>query len=484
MSWTDEEIDQLFRDRANDLSFEYKPAYWEEFSSSLSSLDLGGMSGETHEVDQLYQLSANELTFEYKDAYWKEVEGMLPRRRRPDFLWFGTALIFLGALTVGGFTSDTPAEEQALQANTEVQAVAGSQDEVQVPVSESHAPAVVNEPDFVSLDLEGIVPNNVPLEFAGGNETYTPENGGRVPENELRAENPVDVPVPLDENLENTTPIENQMVNPLVIGNDTGDGNDGVPEITVGDPLHLEAQNIAHTAEDIEQGEIGVLATRNLPGTASQTLAESNLPAVYDFKLPLSTGLYLELNGGLSQSLITPSSSISFSGGLGIGARFQKGRFLFNTGINGQIAFHDDITLNRQAKVYGFGSEVYRYTLKYDQMYNVEAVLSAGYRFGPHQITVGIRPSYLVGTKVGVTLLEEEVESDRKTVYGHTEGLKRFGLKPTLGYAVDLKSNFTLGLNLGVQTMKLVEEEFISGKNNTLPLDLQIYIRKGLRFRK
>lgn len=487
MSWTDEEIDQLFRERANDLSFEYKPEFWEAFSSSLSSVDLGGMSGEYHEVDQLYQLSANEMTFEYKDAYWKEIEGMLPRRRRPDFLWFGTALFFLGALTVGRLTVEIPVSETPLQANAPVLSAAGAQNEASVPVSENHGPVLVNEPgnldeansandltenpDRMWIEEHGTEFNQLaPGQEGNLSESFNPLMPTETPGNNELADgvNPSEnLSNPGDQHETNVERLENE-VHPVYVG-----GN-----------MEQDALVQENTQTGIEQGEIDRLPTRDLPGIEEQMMAASDLPAAYDFKLPVISSMYIELNGGLSQSLITPSSSLSYSGGLGIGARFIKGRFTFNAGLNGQISFHDDIVLNREAKVYGFGSEVYRYTLKYDQMYTAEAVFGVGYRFGSHQINLGVRPSYLVGTKVGVTMLEQEMESDRQTIYGHTEGLKRFGLKPTLGYSFDLRGNITLGLNLGVQTMKLVEEDFIDGKNNTLPMDLQFYLRKGIRFRK
>jgi hypothetical protein len=236
-----------------------------------------------------------------------------------------------------------------------------------------------------------------------------------------------------------------------------------------------------------EAFEIGELAIRAIhPSAIDKSLVDIpvDLSLSDGPKPPMSARMYLEANGGLSQSLITPSESNSYSIGGGLGVQLDKGRFSMNIGANVQWSFHDDLVLNGEAKVYGFGSEVYRYTLKYDEIYTLEGVISAGYRMGNHRINVGVRPSYVMNAKVGFTMNEEEVETERQMTYGYTEGLNRFGLKATLGYSFDFKGGVTLGANIGTRLLKSVDENYLNGMNNMLPIDGQIYIRKTLNFRK
>lgn len=492
MSWTDEEIDKLFQDKANDLSFEFKPEYWQEFNEALSNPDLGAMAGEFDEVDQLYQLSANELTFQYKDAYWQEVQGMLPRKRRPDFLWFGTAGVFLTALTLGSVLQMNRAVSVPVVAENQVaeEVLAPQSNESTVPVNEPSYTTIgtQNSPNADDYPVNGatvIAPINRNEEgdqvVAELNTPLRPAETVVKPENNFAASvtdpSNAGLRIPVEPESEPVAIVPaNSEENPI-------DGRENLPNNTSEntDKLDVDTNPATNTIE----------AVNSLPTVALNTNQET--PALADFqgnvgiqelRLPVRSTFYVEVNGGLSQSLITPSESISYSTGFGIGAQFQKGRFSFTTGLNAIWNFHDDIVLNRESKVYGFGSEVYRYTLKYDHIYSLEAVLNAGYRFGRHQITAGVRPSFAFGSKVGVTLLEEEVETERQISYGHMEGLKRFGLKPMIGYAVDLPANFTIGVNLGFQTMKSVDEQFINGKNNFLPIDGQLYLRKGINFRR
>ena len=478
MSWTDEEIDKLFQDKANDLSFEFKPEYWQEFSEVLSTPDLGAMAGEFDEVDQLYQLSANELTFQYKDAYWQEVQGMLPRRRRPDFLWFGTAGLFLSALTLGtvlqlnrAASSPVIAENEVSEEILALQTVE-NQGQVNEPRYETYTAVesslgnnyLANDADRINLDENGNEGQPIYAEV-------NPEHG-LVTSGTNDPGHPT-IELPLDLRSDINPPVADTKIEV----NPEGSGDKGDRAVSPSE----ETNQIVHTTEAVNDLPTLPLNTDQ----ASPELADfQGSDAIQDLRLPTRSIFYLELNGGLSQSLITPSESFSYSTGFGMGAQFQKGRFSLTTGVNANWSFHDDILLNRQAKVYGFGSDVYRYTLKYDHIYSLEAVLNLGYRFGRHQITAGVRPSFAFGSKVGVTLLEEEIETDRQTLYGHMEGLKRFGLKPMIGYSVDLPSDFTIGLNIGIQTMKSVDEDFIGGKNNFLPIDGQLYLRKGISFRR
>lgn len=469
MSWTDEEIDKLFRDKAGEMSFDFKPAYWEEFNAALPAADLGGMSTDFSEVDKLYQLSANELAFEYKEAYWQEVQSMLPRRKRPDFLWFGTAVLFLGVLSAGTlFQSDRSAEAE-------------SGNVAQITTTETGSENGPDQPD-ASVNTTTIQDQHGTGSNGSGNTALT------SPENEPSLQNPLyERAVGQGYRVTDVFSPSPALINMGQHEASLPENHDAQPESIETNPSvnPQETADRTHTDEVAEPGDVNSLPAHTLVSETTHDLVDfTDQVILRDFQMPTGYRFYVELNGGLSQSLITPSGSLFSSGGAGVGMQFRKGRFTFTTGINGQWSFHNDLVLNREAKIYGFGSDVYRYTLRYDHVYSLEASLGVGYSLGRHRITAGVRPSYIIGTRVGVTMLEEDVETSRETVYGHMEGLHRFGLKPMLGYACDLKGNWTIGLNIGVQTMKAVDDSFIDGKNNTLPVDGQLFLRKGINFRR
>ena len=102
MKWGDDEIENLFRQRTDDLSFEYKNEYWEDFEASLPVSDVVESSPEesVNDIDTLYKEKSNSLSFEYNSSYWDEMAAMLPNnKKRLDFLWFFTSFVFVGLIS-------------------------------------------------------------------------------------------------------------------------------------------------------------------------------------------------------------------------------------------------------------------------------------------------------------------------------------------------------------------------------------------------
>lgn len=451
MSWSDEELDKLFKDSAEKLSFEFKPEFLDEFEAMQESA-IEGAVGTNDEVDMLYQQSASELSFEYKDAYWQEMQNFLPRRRQPDFLWWGTAILFIAAfitnIGVQSFSEtsiETSLNTDAQDKNTGQVEATNSQNDL----SSSNTSQLTEEhtTDFGTQDDLGIV-NQSEIESR-----YQSDDIGSRQD------------------------LLNSSVTVDVIDTD-------FPEL-INEEYKVDVNEIPSEDKTIIDDKVNSLSVVSLEMDVDKEMNELNheVPSM-ELDLPVAMNYFVELNGGLSQSMTTPSDRISSNIGLGLGFQLNKGKYSLLTSVYGQISDHNDLVLNKEAKVYGFGSQLYRYTLKYSQLYTLEANVSLGYRLGRHQMFVGIRPSYVMGTKVGVTLMEEEVQMDRQTVYGHFTGINRFGLKPSIGYSYDLPRNYTLGFNIGIQTMNVVDEQFINGVNRTLPVDGQIFLRKSINFRK
>ncbi len=451
------------------------------------------MSWTDEEIDRIFQKEATKQPVEYKDAYWREFEAMLPVSRKRDFLWFLTSGIFIALLLITPFLGVLNAGRSA-----EVMAMENSQRDTRQIAEQNEE--IINRINAAQIDS-----NNAP----------------RNEQKEELNDSPV-------------IPVNSVVVNSIsqdVVDNDVSEVNDGVRVGSVmgereGD-LSIEERAKQNPVVDSKEGKIENLtsiaysesmneasAANKLNGTESevdygtrvsesipiqgevstlditalkqvdQNRLSSELNSIsYDLSLPVKTLFYVEGNAGLSQSLITPSDDFSYSFGAGVGAQFRKGRVLFTTGVNGIWAHHKDIHLNRQAKVYGFGSTVVQSHLNYSELYTLEANLNVGYQLGRHNINVGVRPSFVVGSKVKFTQSEVST-NDNRTVYGFMDGINRWGLKPSLGYGYNLNHNLAFGFNVSTQLLNSVNEEFINGFNNILPIDGQIYIRKTIRLRK
>jgi hypothetical protein len=80
----------------------------------------------------------------------------------------------------------------------------------------------------------------------------------------------------------------------------------------------------------------------------------------------------------------------------------------------------------------------------------------------------------------GQTLASNE---ERRSVYGFMEGIKQWGVKPSVGYAYTFPRDWTVGMTVGTEILPSINEDFINGVNNRLPIDGQLYLRKTLNLK-
>lgn len=435
------------------------------------------MSWTDEEIDKLAQESAANSSFEYKNEYWTEFEAMLSKKRKGDsIIWFFSAFLFVGligtslifnetfknsttlskvnqnnvtSITLAKTTNENSSNQKSENNNFESQQNQKNNGAIQAKSNVASSKNVNNTIDKKYYSKTASQTNKITIDpsilaVALGS-TFE-----REVENETKQE----------EFSKDLKPINNL---------DEQDLNDEIaPE--------YEVEN-----EDFVS-KLPLLALKTQETTSPEIMPMASLHN--ERELPAKASFYVIALGGVSQSLITPSNNISNSFGLGLGAQIQKGRFTFTTGLNGIWSNHKDLKLTRSAKVYGFGSNQYNYEFNYRQIYTLEAELTAGYKFGRHLINVGVRPSYIVGTKVGITESIDEKSNIERNEYGHVNGLNRFGIKPMLGYSFDITNSLKVGLNVGVEMMPKIQEGFLVGSNNRFPIDGQIYLRHSLKFRR
>ena len=435
MSLTDKQIDEMFKKGAENLSFEYKDAYWQEMDAMLTDAGSVPSAEEAPHVDAMFKAKAESMSFTYKPEYWSEMEAMLPAQRRPDFLWFFTSLLFIGLI---GFNVINPGivgqtnDQLALDGNDVDRSIVDWTEEVrETEVFTYQEPLVV---DLTGLDFDW------PL-FSNYQHYQMPTCGGVI-------------------NVDNFDPMFN---GPFMLGT----------------PGVIDGVYIDDKVDELKTRPLEALEQEIQP-----------MPP-YEGAAKATSGLYLQAVGGLSQSLITPSDKVSYSYGIGAGYELKKRNFSLTTGANLIVSNHEDLVLNRTAKVYGFGSEVHHFNIDYKKLYILEGNLELGYSIHRHKLKLGIRPSYTFSSKVRVnefdlTYAQADVfeSGDDRELYGFMDGLKRFGVKPMIGYAYSLRPDMELGINIGMQLMPMVNEDYLDGTNNRLPIDGQIYFRKSLRLRR
>lgn len=407
------------------------------------------MSWTDDEIDDLYREGAEKLQFEYKEAYWKEMEALLPKKRGGDGLWYLLSFSFMAIFGVmmiqnffqASFTSTGKGQLATIE----------SQNRIQEPSQKSGTGVQETE----------IAENYQSGQAIGTSQKTNVKTTDRIIESKL------------------TSPLHQTPIMVSNVNNQEQIVRVGIDENPILPSQNKELNEKGSLDNTFE--EVGSLATRKVD------LSTNNLSEIRTF-IPgncVNSWLfqaYAQLNSSVSQSLITPSKAISFVYGAGAGLSMQKGRFLLNFGVGYGVEQYSDLLLTRTAKVYGFGSTIYNYDIKIDHMYKLDGHIEAGWQMKRSIIRANFRPAYLLNTRVSYTqtsgIDDSQQEQEKRTAYGYTDGLSRFGMRVGMGYAYRLTPGIELGLNAGFQTIKMVDESFITGKNNAFALDGQVYIRK------
>ncbi len=430
------------------------------------------MSWSDKEIDNLFKENADIKSFEYKDEYWKEMEAMLPSKKGKDFLWMFTSIAFIGLLLMSEVIGENGINSKS-QVNDSLIAESYSQQSLNENKSE------VIDDEVVSEQMEEMSANNE------SNDSSNLDNSSvEKPEKAIsNAINGSATSIDLDEKTANTTSAvsiitSNKRENNISVNSDLI----SVVDDSGGGTIKNNQSTNNHNFNIQEVLSLKPLI--NIEGSVSlREIQSSEAPIASPIK-PIQAKVYIAALGSLSQSMITPSDKASSSFGLGAGVQFRKGGFLFNLGLNGTIGIHNDILLSRESKVYGFGSTFYKYELKYNNIYSLEGDLAVGFQLRKSIFSVGVRPSYVVGTKVGMRTEENGTSFNQESYYGYLDGINRFGIKPMIGYTYKFGSSLSLGLNLGMQLMSLVKDDFVNGVSNKFPIDGQLILKKTLNFNK
>lgn len=418
------------------------------------------MSWTDKEIDELYKQQVAEKEFVYKDEYWKEMEALLPQKQRGDFWWLFTAFGFMGLIAVSPFwqTDVSTNSGRAAWSKQGSRTISVSNNRVQYTFDDlstmegsvGHSTGTVKEKTTPNVSMKTGSKSNLMSSFE---KTSSSTHSARSTETE--------------------------SVEPMTRASNSG------AEIHVGGELLTEntTLSIESKVSTIAESALEVNTLSTLTVQRIENSGSLEIQPIYDWSLPLTRPQwYVQGVLGGAQSPIIPSTTNSYNYGLGIGIEMYKGRFVFNTGVNAIVGNYKDIQLNRQAKLYGFGSEVYNYQLNYDQLYFLEANLSMGYTLGNHQLSLGVRPSFVMSSKVRYQL-DDGDGATREVVYGHMEGVNRFGIRPSIGYLFKWNKGFAIGLNIGTELLPVLNESNINGVNKRYPVDGQLFIRKTISFR-
>jgi hypothetical protein len=430
----------------------------------------GYMSWTDEELDQLFSDAASNATVEYNDTYWKDIEAMLPvRKKRKGLLWWmggAGALVFFGTLllvqlpfTSKSTVANAPGHEKANGSATDMNGNVNSSSSYQVDKSvnstESHTSLIKNK--LKASDNQAPFQNTNKSKVVKG--TINP---AQAIQQKIESNEPIIKSIELVEN--STQLFESQdLFNPVMV---------------------VESNSNVIQQDKLEDQAIPTLATIDInPLYHSSEL----IPTFYKLKARSPHGLYIEAGLGIGQSPIATSengSAMAKEYGLQLGYSFQKSKFRYSAGISLSLQQFDNVYIKERSVIYGFGSNSVDNHYRFSSLMRIDVPLEVGYQFKRHILTAGARFSFPVIAGIGFTKYVDGNMAVEETGYTSTEFFKPFGAELQIGYAYHLGSNLELGAKVQMQLINPIASDRIIGKTSTLPLSGQVAIRKTIVFKK
>jgi hypothetical protein len=428
----------------------------------------GYMSWTDEELDQLFSDAASNATVEYNDAYWKDIEGMLPvRKKRKGLLWWmggAGAIVFFGSLLLVQFpftTKSTIGKENARElANSSVT------DLNQSPTS-SPSNRVKKTLNLVESNTS-LTDNN--LNITDNSVSLQNTNNYKATKGTINPEKAVQQKVKSNEAI--VEPIR-LVDNSLLVNEDRRLFN----------PIEIVESN------DIQQEKLETEAIPTLATIDINPLYHSGelIPMFYKLKTRSPHALFAEVGLGLGQSPITSSengSAIAKNYGLQLGYSFQKSNFRYSAGLGISVQQFDNVYIKERSLIYGFGSNSIDNHYRFSSLLRLEVPLAIGYQFKRHTLSAGASFSFPLIAGLSFTKYVDGNMAVEEKGYTSTEFFKPFGAELQVGYAYQLGSNWELGAKVQMQLINPIASDRILGTSNALPLSGQVALRKTIVFKK
>ena len=426
------------------------------------------MSWTDEELDQLFSNAASNATVEYNDAYWKDIEGMLPvRKKHKGLLWWmggAGALVFFGTLllvqvpfTTKSTVAKEPVRKLASGSTTDMSVNSSASSQVKKSVNSTESYTSLIDTKLNSADKQSAIQNTIRNKVSEG--TVNPEQAiqQKVRSNESTVESLAI--------LNNST----QLV---------------VRQDLFSSAVVVESNSNVIQQEKLETEGIPTLATIDInPFYHSGEL----IPSFYKLKTRSPHALYAEVGLGLGQSPIISSengSAIAKNYGLQLGYSFQKSKFRYSAGLGISVQQFDNVYIKERSLIYGFGSNSVDNHYRFSSLMRVEVPLAIGYQFKRHTLSAGASFSFPVIAGLSFTKYVDGNMAVEEKGYTSTEFFKPFGAELQVGYTYQLGSNWELGAKVQMQLINPIASDRILGISNALPLSGQVALRKTIGFKK
>lgn len=433
------------------------------------------MSWTDEELDTLFKEAADKQSVPFHPEYWEEMEAMLgqKKKRRFGIWWWTTAGVILllggsGLFYLMNGNKELGSGEKQLIANEEI-----VHNDNPIEKSGQVDPELVNSLEGDSFAIIS------PLGSSNNKAQRSVETAHDSESSKLKVA--VDSQAPnnlLIVSAENTT--EKLEQNTLV-----ADNHVAIVEVQQNDETIEEnkAGSLYNPITNTDQAEISNVDV--LPFKAINSFDHSEVQlapfVVQNFDERLQ--LFLEAGGGLQQAYVV-NTPIMSTWNFGGGVRFNWSKLSLNTGISFSTALAKDFEWNQRKTVYSFGASTINTTVSYDRLYQLNAPLSLAYKLGNrHELALGVETNYNFACRMKFTKMEDEptalsVSKDSEQLYYVRSGkLRSLNFSPSLEYRYYLLPRISMGIKLSTLLLEPVKEPVFTNESRALPFQTNLNLR-------
>jgi hypothetical protein len=426
MSWSDQDIDQLFKGAKAPEPPKFREEFWTEMEAMLpgDSAPLGD-----EDVDRLFRDAIAPAPPAFEESYWMEMEAMLPaqkNRRRVLLWWFSGAAVVTALLGIAGswFYGDHESYTRPV-----------------TPASTQRTNAASQQADK-----------------SAEHRTHTHSFSGVPAQQHAAAQ---------DEALLNDgVRVENNTVNTF------NSERSGASAVT--DPANFTAPlpDVAASAPG-EPKEIGTLQAVPFSDGSARFLVSRTCPVVNT--KAVAERFYVQVAAGIGQSSqrdVSNASGMLHYYAIGAGLFKRADNIVLTFGVNARVDFTQNVIGST-----GPG-EPDRTETKYSELYSVETPASLGFCAGRNTWSFTVTP----GFQAGFTGEEHDFEDNIRVRAERTSGKVANGRTLTMeigfGYWRTLQPNWYLGASVNADALRPFNPSNFAGDPRLLPLNGQVTLRR------
>ncbi|MDX1652347.1 MAG: hypothetical protein R3277_07640 [Brumimicrobium sp.] len=432
-------------------------------------------------IDQLFRDAAqNEKAPGYSSSYWNEMNSMLNERDKSRRIYAyrvaaGTLLFafLVGILFMINNGYDMPNKNLK---------IAGAEDSVKSLAAKSGNSAdrinqksnnipVEAEKNFTEFENEHISERRLSFDRKSGLKTENKELAGSSEKEYAQFSNRKSIAPSKTENLntqvimpEKKERILNSEINPSS-GSDLKSSDN---LLTSEQKKEISDLNISEVTDFSLQPLLLNFNTLDTEGLVDfkEVVKEKNLL------------LYAKFSAGLMENYETSRPFQSGLFDLSASVEWKKNQLSLRSGLGFQMSTNADLVVSQRAKVYGFGVTNYQTNLSYQTLYDLYIPAEFGYIHGTTSFGVGAQINYLLGTKMNYETYENKELTQTSTYNGHKEGLNPFTTQGYVWAEEKITPRISAGIKIGTHLSSRIKEgKYFNESSTTNPLFGQLSLR-------